>query len=530
MQLGAILTQALRDLGVRELFGIPGDFILPLLQQLQDQPNPLPLYYMTHEPAVVYAADAAARAANRPTAVALTYGAGALNGVNAVAQAYEEYVPLVVLAGFPSKREINSGLQIHHQAKTIDSQRTIFSEVTCAQVRIDSPATAVENISYALQMCRQKSRPVLIEIARDASDFEFTQVPKVAAHYAAPPIREADYQQLASALSVARRPVILSGINVRRSGAQQAVERLAEQFNIPVVTTLLGRATVQPSHSCYAGVFCGATNTRASQLLYQADVVLAFGVVYTDSNFAAHHELTTAPHFYRVDFPHQSIRAWCARLASEPLPLFDTRDLRPIVATHQHGFNADNVVQIIHQKLSQQRALVPLISDVGDCLFASLNASPTDLLAPAYYASMGYAVPAALGVFATTRRRPIILVGDGAFLMTGLELGHCLRYGCKPIVVLLNNHKWDMISAFAPTLQCTSLQQWHYAELAQAMGVESLRAYHTDSFASCFDKAWTDTDNAYLIDVWLPENSRTERLAHFAQSLTAINKGGLDKV
>src|SRR5690606_16349927 len=114
MQLGALLTQSLRHCGVNELFGIPGDFILPLLQQLQDQLDALPFYYLTHEPAAVYAADAAARSANQPTAVALTYGAGALNGVNAIAQAYEEYVPLIIIAGYPSKKEVSSGLQIHH--------------------------------------------------------------------------------------------------------------------------------------------------------------------------------------------------------------------------------------------------------------------------------------------------------------------------------------------------------------------------------------------------------------------------------
>lgn len=530
MQLGTIITQALRNQGVQELFGIPGDFILPFLQQMQDQPDALPFYYMTHEPAVVYAADAAARAANRPTAVALTYGAGALNGVNAVAQAYEEYVPLIILAGYPSQKELNSGLQIHHQAKTVDSQRAIFSEITCAQVRLDCPDTAMESLSYALQMCRQKSRPVLIEIPRDAASFDLPAMPKINADFANPPIQEHQYQRLATALTTARRPVILSGINVRRSDAQQALERFAEQFNIPVVTTLLGRATISPSHSCYAGVFCGDTQTRASQLLYDADVVIALGVVYTDSNFSAHQELMNATHFYRIDFPTQSLKAWCARLASEPLPLFETRDLTPVTLTSSGNFNADSVVKVMHQQLSQQRALVPLISDVGDCLFASLQASPTDFLAPAYYASMGYSVPAALGVFVATRRRPIILVGDGAFLMTGLELGHCLRYGCKPIVVLLNNHKWDMIAAFAPTLKCTALQQWHYPELAKAMGIESLRAHNAESFSQSFEKAWADHDNAYLIDVWLPENSRTRRLSDFAETLTTINKGGVSKV
>lgn len=529
MQLGALLTQSLRHCGVNELFGIPGDFILPLLQQLQDQPDALPFYYLTHEPAAVYAADAAARCANRPTAVALTYGAGALNGVNAVAQAYEEYVPLIIIAGYPSVKEVASGLQIHHQAKTIDSQRTIFTEITCAHVRLDNPDTTANELQAALQQCQRNSRPVLIEIPRDAVDFNL-KAAKVMLHETPQAVDELAYQRLVDALGTARRPVILSGVNVRRSGAQFALERLAEQFNIPIVTTLLGRASVNPEHSCYGGVFCGAQDTRACQLIYDADLVLAIGVVYTDSNFSAHQALIHAEHFHRIDFPKQPLKLFCARLASEPLPLFDHRDLTPIQQRETTNFSADTVVREIHQQLSRQRAIVPIISDVGDCLFASLQATPSEFLAPAYYASMGYAVPAALGVYVTSQRRPVVLVGDGAFLMTGLELAHSLRYGCRPIVVLFNNHKWDMIAAFAPTLKATALQHWQFPQLAESMGIHSLRAHDQQSFAAAFAHAWADPDRAHLIDVWLPENSRTARLQQFAQTLTAINKTGASEV
>src|SRR5690606_33738677 len=107
-------------------------------------------YYLSHEPSVVFAADAAARISNKPSVVILTYGAGALNAVNAVAQAYVEHVPLVVIAGFPSQTEIDRGLQIHHQAKTVDSQRDIYREITAAQFRLDNAQSAGVDIHAAL--------------------------------------------------------------------------------------------------------------------------------------------------------------------------------------------------------------------------------------------------------------------------------------------------------------------------------------------------------------------------------------------
>src|SRR6202030_934314 len=91
---------------------------------------------------------------------------------------------------------------------------------------------------------------------------------------------------------------------------------------------------------------------------------------------------------------------------------------------------------------------MPMTSDIGDCLFTAMEIENTDMAAPGYYAGMGFGVPAGFGVAASTGKRPLILVGDGAFQMTGFELGNCRRYGLDPIVVLFNNASWEMLRAF----------------------------------------------------------------------------------
>jgi indolepyruvate decarboxylase len=89
---------------------------------------------------------------------------------------------------------------------------------------------------------------------------------------------------------------------------------------------------------------------------------------------------------------------------------------------------------------------------------------------------MGFGVPAALGIQAATGRRPLAIVGDGAFQMTGMELGHCRRYGWDPIVVVLNNCGWGMLSAFRPEARYTELGEWDFARLADALGGRGARA------------------------------------------------------
>jgi indolepyruvate decarboxylase len=127
MNIAESLLVALREQGARGIFGVPGDFALPFFKVVEES-GILPLYTLSHEPAVGFAADAAARATCGLGVAAVTYGAGALNMVNPIAAAYAEKSPVVLTSGAPGAREAHSRLLLHHQAKALDSQFRVFSE------------------------------------------------------------------------------------------------------------------------------------------------------------------------------------------------------------------------------------------------------------------------------------------------------------------------------------------------------------------------------------------------------------------
>src|SRR5262245_18216569 len=118
--LATALLQGLKDQGAREIFGIPGDFVLPFFKVVE-QSGILPYYTLSHEPGVGFAADAAARYHCGLGVAVVTYGAGAFNVVNAIAGAYAERSPVAVIAGAPGARERTSGFLLHHQARDIDT-------------------------------------------------------------------------------------------------------------------------------------------------------------------------------------------------------------------------------------------------------------------------------------------------------------------------------------------------------------------------------------------------------------------------
>src|SRR4051812_47760806 len=154
--LGRALLDGLRLHGAHELFGIPGDFVLPFFRVIEES-GVLPFYTLSHEPAVGFAADAAARFRGGISVAVATWGAGAVNLVNAVAGSYAERVPVVVISGPPGVRERASGLRLPHMPRAFATQTRVFSETPCDPAVLDAPARPPADIARVLRSAREYS-------------------------------------------------------------------------------------------------------------------------------------------------------------------------------------------------------------------------------------------------------------------------------------------------------------------------------------------------------------------------------------
>jgi indolepyruvate decarboxylase len=164
---------------------------------------------------------------------------------------------------------------------------------------------------------------------------------------------------------------------------------------------------------------------------------------------------------------------------------------------------------------------MPMASDIGDCLFTAMEIENSALAAPAYYAGMGFGVPAGIGVAAATGDRPLILVGDGAFQMTGWELGNCRRYGLDPIVVLFNNASWEMLRAFQPESRFNDLDDWNFAAMAPSMGGHGERVTTRRELKDALERAVERRGRFSLIEVMLPRGAVSTTLERFVSGFKA---------
>lgn len=540
MNLSHTLLRALANHGAREVFGIPGDFILAFFKQIEES-GILPLVTLSHEPGVGFAADGAARYHGRLGVAAVTYGAGALNMVNAVAASYAEKVPLVVISGAPGAGERRNGMLLHHQVKHVDSQAAIFREITCDQCVLDDPQRAPADIARVLRSCIEHSRPVYIELPRDMVQESCGEVTPLAPTPHDPDALQACVEEVLARLEQAAAPVLMVGIEVRRFGLEAKVAQLARLLNLPVVTSFMGRGLLAGMDTPLLGTYLGVAGpAHITTAVESSDALLLLGVIVSDTNFGVQQErldmrkcvracdgqVTLGHHIY----PHIPVAALVDGLLERAHALQVERTVqaeRPVypcdLPADSAPISPDDIARAIND-LMRRHGRMPIASDIGDCLFTALDIENTDLLAPGYYATMGYGVPAAIGLQAAGGARPLVLVGDGAFQMTGWELGNCQRYGLDPIVIVFNNRSWEMLRVFQPGSQFCDLGDWRYADMAEAMGGHGYRVDQRARLVDALECALERKGRFQLIEVMIPSGVHSETLNRFVKGVRRLQE------
>ncbi len=517
IKLSHYLFERLEQCGVKCTFGIPGDFALPLYAQQAEYG--LRTVVCTHEPNCVFAADAYSRLKGLG-AVLTTYGVGGLNMINPVAMAYAELSPVVIISGAPAIAGRKKDPAFHHLVKDYGSQQRIFEEVTCATAALTNTGTAAEEINRVLEACMTFKRPGYIEIPLDMPGIEIPipDTPKTC--FTAPPTNTAAMQEAAreivTAFEIAERPVLYTGVGIRRHGLMDPIRNLAETWGLPVVSSVMGKGSFPESHVHYAGTYMGAMGDRqAREIVENADLIIAAGVIFSDVNTGfwtaqidteklidmQDLDVNISHHTY-TQVPLGPLVSHLATLKPKPKLLqYITKKKTPHATTGSE--NTLDTAALIRALKRLDQTRYSFLADVGDAWFAGLELDADIFMAPGYYASMGFAVPGAIGAaLAAPELRPVVLVGDGAFQMTGNELSTLAANNLKPIIIVLNNGYYKMLSALDAHRDYYNLNNWDYVKFAEALGCPGERVTTETGLSFALENALQNS-KPYLIEVIL---------------------------
>ena len=541
--IGQYLIKRLKDYGIADIFGIPGDYVLSFYSELEK--SDLNVVGCTREDCAGFAADAYARLRGMG-AMCVTYCVGGLSVCNSVAGAYAEKSPVVVISGSPGLKERSTGALLHHMVRDFRTQFDVFEKFTIASAELNDPTMAKWEIDRVLDACDRFKRPVYLEIPRDMVHVVPTQsqsYPFPAKNHDPDATAEA-VRETVRRLAEAKKPVILAGVEIHRFRLQDELLKLAEDASIPIATTMLGKSVVSEKHPLFVGLYEGALGDPAvTQMVEESDLILLLGAFLSDINlgiytanldpgkcvYVTSEDIRISHHHYR----NVDLRSFLVQL-NRAEPTTEKRSILPfqVGATgklhHDHA-PTDNELTTSWM-IARLNHLIDadtiVIADVGDSLFAATELTiheRGEFLSPAYYTSMGFSVPAALGA-ATARRdhRVVVLVGDGAFQMTGQEFSSLIRDGHAPIIIVLDNHGYGTERYLhAGDWKYNEIQPWKYGTLTEVYGGgESHMVATEQAFETALRAAWSDSERPHLIHAKLRENDASETLKKLAQRMS----------
>jgi indolepyruvate decarboxylase len=541
LSVGQYLIRRLQDYGVGHVFGIPGDYILGFYGQLEE--SPIEVIGCTREDCAGFAADAYARIHGLGV-VCVTYCVGGLSVCNSVAGAYAEKSPVVVISGAPGLAERINNPLLHHKVRDFRTQLEVFEKLCVATAELNDPAIAFREIDRVLDTVVRYKRPGYIELPRDQVDL----VPQIVHTYHQPSPPEEDAQVVAEAveeaaqmLSRARKPIIIAGVEIHRFGLQDRVLALAEKYQIPIAATILGKSVVPEKHPLYVGLYEGAMGrSEVTQFVEESDCVLLLGAFMTDLNlgiftacldparcvYVTSEQLRIRHHHYhQVSLPTflEELAARDLNVTGRPIPP-ELRPPRPPFQLHPEApLTIRRIIARLDEQIDDQTIV---IADIGDALFSASELTThgrTEFISPAYYTSMGFAVPAALGALAARpESRVLALVGDGAFQMTGMELSTILRRGHAPIVIVLDNRGYGTERYLHPgDWKFNDIHPWQYHKVPELLGGGTGYEVRTEGeFDAALGRAWNDRSAFSLIHAHIPKHDASDALRRLTERLS----------
>jgi acetolactate synthase-1/2/3 large subunit len=535
---GAIVVRALEDEGIAFTFGIPGTHNIELYDALAESNGVRPVL-VTDEQSASFMADGHWRASGRLACVNVVPGAGLTHALSGIAEAFMDNIPLLIL-GCGIRQDIPKAYQLHD----ID-QLAVARPVTKAAFRIERGEDLYPEIRRACALARAGAPgPVMVEVPVDLYLHQHDVTPE---RWQTPP-REAAATGAESLANVAAslndagaRPLLYLGLGAARAGAQLVA--LAERLDAPVATTFQGKGVFPESHPLFLwNGFGAAAPPFAREVARGRRTTLAVGCRFSEVGTGSYGLEPPGPLIHvdidsRVpgrNYPvQQAVTADAAAFIDGLLPLLTPR--RPDAALRQAiaaGHQAVWKDWLSHQServtparllRGLQDALGPatiFTTDSGNGTFLAMEClrleRPGRFLAPVDYSCMGYAVPAALGAKLGRPDCPVVaLAGDGALLMTGLELLTAVQQRLGVAVIVLRDRELAQISQFQATAlnrkTASELPDYDAGGIAAALGVEALSLEHDGEIAAVLRRVReiTAEGRPVLVDVAIDYSRRT---------------------
>jgi pyruvate decarboxylase len=549
---GSYLAARLSQIGLKHHFAVAGDFNLVLLDQLLTNKD-LEQVYCCNELNCGYSAEGYARACGAAAAV-VTFSVGGLSAINAIAGAYAENLPVILVSGAPNTNDRATEHLLHHTLATHDwsYQWEIAKKLTCAAVAITSAADAPHQIDYAIRSALREKKPAYIEIACNIAAAPCAAPGPVSALIAEEP---SDAESLEGAIAAAsnflqgkQKPVLLIGSKLRAACAEKQAIELADALGCAVTVMAAAKSFFPEDHPQFAGIYWGEISSPgAREIVDWADAVVCVGTIFNDYStvgwtaMPSGGSVLTADqnrvHLDGYDFGRIHLRDFLAGLARKVQKReATTMEFKRIRAEPRPEGRARPEAKLMRAEIVRQiqsllTADTTVIAETGDSWF---NGVALKLPGGARFevemqwGSIGWSVPATFGyAVGAPNRRIIAMIGDGSFQLTAQEVAQMIRRKLPVIIFLINNHGYT-IEVEIHDGPYNNIKNWDYAGLITAFNAEDgrgrgIRVTNGGELAAAIEVALANHDGPTLIECIIDRDDCSADLISWGRLVAIAN-------
>lgn len=500
-----IFMECLREQNIDTVFGYPGAIILSIYEEFH-KCSDVKHYLVRHEQAAIHAAEGYARVSGKCGVALVTSGPGATNAVTGIANAYLDGYPLIVFTG-----QVPTGLlekDAFQEVNIID----ITKSCTKWNYQVKDVKELADVINKAFNIATSgRKGPVVIDLPKDVLESKTNNinVQAIINSISNPELSIDVVNKTLNLLRNAKKPVIISGGGVLTSGSSTELTALAQKFNIPVTTTLMGIGTYNIKDETNLGMLGVLGNYWANQAVSDCDVLLALGTRLNDrivnsikncaNNNAQIIYVDLEPSSFSKDLVQTPIVADIKYFLQELLKNIDVFETEPKTDWLQkiNSWKTKKVLPRVSSEKMHPYAILEkiyeytkdynpiIVTEVGQHQMWAAQAfkfnTPGKFLTSGGLGTMGFGLPAAMGACLADRNSLVLdISGDGSLQMNIQELMTCVEYNLPVKVIIINNGYLGMVRQWQEKLYdkhyCgTQISSPDFVKVAQAYGAMGIR-------------------------------------------------------
>ncbi|CAN0911027.1 Pyruvate decarboxylase 1 [Linum grandiflorum] len=554
--LGRHLARRLVEIGIRDVFSVPGDFNLTLLDHLVAEPE-LNLVGCCNELNAGYAADGYARAKG-VGACAVTFTVGGLSVINAIAGAYSENLPVICIVGGPNSNDFGTNRILHHTIGLPDFSQELrcFQTITCYQAVVNNLDDAHEQIDTAISTALKESKPVYISISCNLPAIPHPTFIRDPVPFSISPVvsnqlgLEAAVEAAAEFLNKAVKPVIVGGPKLRVGKAQKAFVELADASGYAVSVMPSGKGLVPEHLTNFIGTYWGAVSTSfCGEIVESADAYVFVGPIFNDYSSVGYSLLIkkekaiivqpnrvtigNGPSFGWV-FMNDFLAALAKKLKKNTAAIENHKRIfvphgMPLRCANDEPLKVNVLFKHIQEMLSGNTAV---IAETGDSWFNCQKLHLPENCGYEFqmqYGSIGWSVGATLGYAQAAKdKRVIACIGDGSFQVTAQDVSAMIRCGQRTIVFLINNGGYT-IEVEIHDGPYNVIKNWNYTAVVDAINNGEGKCWTSkvrteEELTEAIEKATGEhKDDLCFIEVMVHKDDTSKELLEWGSRVASAN-------